>query len=77
MYSGCFEVPLGKKTPMKLSLHKLGSGHIEASVTMNGHTLKVTDDKISSKDAPNAIDVIAIEYPNSRKYTFVELGLPE
>lgn len=46
-------------------------------MTMNNVTRTVVDSFMPSELRPKHIDVIAIQYPNGRNYSYVQLGSPQ
>jgi len=72
---GCFGAPLGEWTTLQLSVERRSSDRVVVKMTMNGVTYEAEDHvKADDPSSPQAIDAIAIGYPNGRGYAYVELA---
>jgi hypothetical protein len=75
-YNGCFEAPAGKTTDLVLTVKRESSSKATITMAMGkvSYAYHHTLTKAEEPRFPKKIDTILVEYPNSRKYTYVKLG---
>eukprot|EP00041_Stephanoeca_diplocostata_P036828 m.1361285 g.1361285 ORF g.1361285 m.1361285 type:complete len:1107 (-) comp24941_c0_seq4:255-3575(-) len=73
-YFGCFEAPTGQWTDLILEISEHDKKGYTLAMTMNNVTRSIVDADMPSELRPKVIDVIAIQYPNGRNYSYVQLG---
>ena len=75
-YYGCFEAPAGTWTDLVLEVERISSSEAKITMAMGNvsyeyrHHLNAAE----QKRFPSKIDTVLIEYPNSRKYSYVKLA---
>jgi hypothetical protein len=67
---GCFQLPTGVFGTLKLTLTRSGGSEISLAMDMNGHEFAAKDSDGAGQ--PDSVDVIAIQFPNGRPYSFVK-----
>jgi hypothetical protein len=77
-YNGCFEAPAGRPTELKLEIHRVSKSETKLTMAMGdvsySHTHHLAKDEESR--LPTKVDTFLIEYPNSRKYSYVTMAPP-
>ena len=80
-YNGCFQAPTGGAnqsvwTDLIMEVHRVSKSEAKIKMQMGSVSYSLTHKITSAEESrfPRKIDTVLIEYPNSRKYSYVKMA---